>query len=172
MGIRIVVMGVSAAGKSTVGRLLADRLGLPFRDADDLHPASNVRKMAAGAPLDDADRAPWLDAVGAELEAATTGIVMACSALKHSYRDRLRAAAPSTVFVHLHGSGDLLAARASARTEHFMPSSLLASQLAVLEPLAADEAGITVDVAGAPAEIVDRALLGLGPFVEAVTPRS
>ena len=172
MGIRIVVMGVSAAGKSTVGRLLAERLGLPFRDADDLHPASNVQKMAAGAPLDDADRAPWLDAVGAELEAATTGIVMACSALKRSYRDRLRAAAPSTVFVHLHGTGDLLAARAAARTEHFMPSSLLASQLAVLEPLAADEAGITVDVEGAPADIVDRALLDLGPFVEAVTPRS
>lgn len=172
MGIRIVVMGVSAAGKSTVGRLLAERLGVPFRDADDLHPASNVQKMASGTALDDGDRAPWLDVVGAELEAAPGGIVMACSALKRSYRDRLRAAAPSTVFVHVHGSDELLAARAAARTQHFMPPSLLASQLAVLEPLAADEAGITVDIAGAPAEIVDRALLGLRPFVEAVTPRS
>ena len=172
MGIRIVVMGVSAAGKSTVGRLLAERLGVPFRDADDLHPAANVEKMASGTALDDTDRAPWLDAVGAELEAASAGIVMACSALKRSYRDRLRAAAPSTVFVHVHGSDELLAARAAARTQHFMPPSLLASQLAVLEPLAADEPGITVDIDGAPAEIVDRALLGLRPFVEAVTPRS
>ncbi|RXZ48608.1 gluconokinase [Agromyces fucosus] len=171
MGIRIVVMGVSAAGKSTVGRLLADRLGLPFRDADDLHPASNVAKMAAGAPLDDADRGPWLHAVGAELEAAP-GIVLACSALKRSYRDRLRAAAPSVVFVLLHGSVELLSARAAARTEHFMPPSLLASQLAVLEPLAAEETGITVDVAGTPTEIVDRAIAGLAPFLGAVTPRS
>ncbi|MFB6610469.1 gluconokinase [Agromyces sp. NPDC056379] len=172
MGVRIVVMGVSAVGKSTVGRALAERLGLPFRDADELHPASNVAKMAAGSALDDADREPWLDVVGAELEAATTGIVMACSALKRTYRDRLRDAAPSTVFVHLHGSDALLAARAAARIDHFMPASLLDSQLAVLEPLSADEAGITVDVDGAPTEIVDRAVAGLGPFLEAITPRS
>ena len=172
MGIRIVVMGVSAAGKSTVGRLLAERLGLPFRDADDLHPAANVAKMASGAALDDADREPWLDVVGAELEAATAGLVMACSALKRAYRDRLRAAAPSTVFVHLHGSRELLAERSGARSGHFMPSSLLESQLETLEPLAADETGITVDVAGTPAEIVDRAVAALRPFVESVAPRS
>ncbi|SIO26584.1 gluconokinase [Agromyces cerinus] len=172
MGIRIVVMGVSAAGKSTVGRLLGKRLGVPFRDADELHPAANVQKMASGAALDDADREPWLDSVGAELDAATTGIVMACSALKRSYRDRLRLAAPSTVFVHLHGSHALLAARAAARVDHFMPASLLDSQLAALEPLAADEAGITVDVSGAPAEIADRAATGLRPYSATITPRS
>ncbi|MFC9561570.1 gluconokinase [Agromyces sp. NPDC056965] len=172
MGIRIVVMGVSAVGKSTVGRSLAERLGVPFRDADELHPASNVAKMASGSALDDADREPWLDAVGAELDAAATGVVMACSALKRSYRDRLRHAAPTTVFVHLHGSDSLLATRAAARIDHFMPASLLGSQLAVLEPLAADEAGITVDVDGAPAEIVDRAVAGLDASAEAITPRS
>ena len=172
MGIRIVVMGVSAAGKSTVGRSLAEQLGLPFLDADELHPAANVAKMASGTALDDADRGPWLDAVGAELEASSTGVVMACSALKRAYRDRLRHAAPSTVFVHLHGSHELLAARAAARADHFMPASLLDSQLTVLEPLAGDEAGITVDVAGAPAEIVERAVIGLRPYVAAVTPRS
>ncbi|MGH3704754.1 MAG: gluconokinase [Agromyces sp.] len=172
MGVRIVVMGVSAVGKSTVGRSLAERLGVPFRDADELHPASNMAKMSSGSALDDADREPWLDAVGAELEAAVTGVVMACSALKHGYRDRLRDAAPSTVFVHLHGSDALLAARAAARVDHFMPASLLGSQLAVLEPLGADEAGITIDVGGAPADIVDRAIAGLGPYLEAITPRS
>ncbi|MFB9310880.1 gluconokinase [Agromyces hippuratus] len=165
-------MGVSAVGKSTVGRLLAERLGVPFRDADDLHPAANVAKMASGVALDDTDRGPWLDLVGAELQDSTTGVVIACSALKRTYRDRLRHAAPSTVFVHLHGSHELLAARAAARAGHFMPASLLDSQLAALEPLSIDETGITVDVAGAPAEIVDRAVAGLGPFFEAITPRS
>ncbi|KRC59095.1 gluconate kinase [Agromyces sp. Root81] len=172
MGIRLVIMGVSAVGKSTVGRSLAERFGVPFRDADDLHPASNVAKMASGVALDDVDRDPWLDLVGAELEASTTGVVMACSALKRAYRDRLREAAPATVFLHLHGSRELLAARAAARADHFMPASLLDSQLAALEPLATDEAGITVDVADAPAEIVARAVIGLRPFVEPVTPRS
>jgi gluconokinase len=172
MGVRIIVMGVSAVGKSTVGRSLAARLGLPFRDADELHPPANMAKMASGTALDDADREPWLDAVGAELEAATAGVVMACSALKRAYRDRLRRAAPATVFVHLHGSPELLAARAAARTDHFMPPSLLASQLAVLEPLGGDEAGITVDVSGDVGEIVDRAVAGLAQYVGSVTPRS
>src|SRR5689334_14636123 len=98
-------MGVSGSGKSTVGALLAARLGVPFVDGDALHPASNVAKMAAGIPLDDDDRAPWLDAVGARL--AQGGVVVACSALRRAYRDRLRDAAPAARFVLLHGNRDL-----------------------------------------------------------------
>ncbi|AWB94741.1 gluconate kinase [Agromyces badenianii] len=172
MALRIVVMGVSAAGKSTVGRALADRLGVPFRDADDLHPEVNLRKMTSGIALDDHDRGPWLDLVGAELQAANTGMVMACSALKRDYRDRLRDVAPSTVFLHLHGSAELLAARAAARSGHFMPLSLLDSQLATLELLAPDEAGCTIDVSGDTDEIVERALVALRPGIETITPPS
>ncbi|WP_353807514.1 gluconokinase [Agromyces sp. SYSU T00194] len=144
---RIVVMGVSAVGKSSVGAALAARLGVPFADADDLHPRANVEKMAAGVPLTDADRAPWLDLVGDALAASDDGLVMACSALRRTYRDRIRSRAPETVFVHLHGDPEMLAARAAARTGHFMPPALLASQLATLEPLAEDEPGVAVDVA-------------------------
>lgn len=144
---RVVVMGVSAAGKSSVGIALADLLAVPFVDADDLHPPANVAKMAAGTPLDDDDRAPWLDVVGAVLAAAPGGLVVACSALRCAYRDRLRALAPDAVFVHLHGDEAMLAARAAARAGHFMPPALLASQLATLEPLAPDEAGFVLDVA-------------------------
>lgn len=151
----VVVMGVSAAGKSSVGRELADALGLPFVDADALHPPANVEKMARGEALTDGDRWPWLDAVAARLaEASPPGIVMACSALRRTYRDRLRAGAPSTVFVHLTGSPELLAERAAARTDHFMPPELLTSQLDTLEPLAADEPGTTIDVAAPVAAIV------------------
>lgn len=154
---RVVVMGVSAAGKSSVGIALAALLGVPFADADDLHPPANVAKMASGVPLDDADRAPWLDLVGRALADAPTGLVVACSALRRSYRDRLRAAAPGVVFVHLHGAPDLLAARAAARAGHFMPPALLESQLATLEPLAPDEAGIVLDVAASPDAIAAEA---------------
>lgn len=144
----IVVMGVSAAGKSSVSAALATRLGVPWHDADDLHPAVNVEKMAAGIALTDDDRWPWLDAVGAELAAgeAAGGVIVACSALRRVYRDRLRAAAPGTVFVHLTGADALLAERAAARVDHFMPATLLASQLATLEPLQPDEAGVALDV--------------------------
>ncbi|GLI27820.1 gluconokinase [Agromyces rhizosphaerae] len=143
-----VVMGVSAAGKSSVGRAIAARSGAAFADGDDLHPAANVAKMARGEPLDDADRAPWLDEVGATLARhGDDGIVVACSALKRAYRDRIRRAAPATRFVFLSGTPELLAERAGARTGHFMPPALLASQLAALEPLAPDEAGVTLDIA-------------------------
>jgi gluconokinase len=141
----VVVMGVSGSGKTTVGAALAHALGLRFVDGDALHPAANVAKMAAGIPLDDADRAPWLDAIGAVLAAGP--VVVACSALKRIYRDRLRAAAPSLQLVFLDGSPELLASRMSHRPGHFMPTSLLDSQLATLEPPTPDEHPLTVDVA-------------------------
>lgn len=143
---QIVVMGVSAVGKTRVGQGLSAGLGVPFVDADDLHPAANVAKMTAGAPLTDEDRWPWLDLVGGALATDSDGAVLACSALRRAYRDRIRARAPETIFVQLSGSPQLLAERAAARTDHFMPPSLLASQLALLEPLEADEAGFSIDV--------------------------
>lgn len=144
-------MGVSGTGKSTIGAALARELDLPFVEGDDLHPEANVAKMAAGIPLTDADRAPWLDRVAAQLERP---VVVTCSALKHAYRDRLRAAALDVVFVYLHGTPELLAARMSHRAGHFMPPSLLASQLATLEEPTSDENAIAVDVALTPEQIV------------------
>lgn len=151
----VVVMGVSGSGKSTVGAALADALGVPFTDSDGLHPAANVAKMTQGIPLTDADREPWLDAVGARLAEHTgTGLVVACSALRRAYRDRLRSHTPSTVFVHLSGDAAVLAERMGGRSGHFMPTALLDSQLATLEPLAADEAGTTLDIRRPVDEIV------------------
>lgn len=155
--VHVVVMGVSAVGKSSVALAVAERLGVPMRDADDLHPESNVAKMAAGTPLTDDDRWPWLDLVGESLASADGGAVMACSALRRAYRDRLRAACPDVLFVHLTGSPELLAERAAGRVGHFMPPALLASQLATLEPLEADEPGAAFDVAVSVAEIADAA---------------
>jgi gluconokinase len=143
----IVVSGVSGSGKSTVGQALADRMGLPFRDGDDLHPKANVEKMHAGIPLDDDDRRPWLLRVGGWLADHPAGGVIACSALKRSYRDLIRAEAPDAWTVQLVGDQDLIGTRQAARTGHFMPPSLLPSQFATLEPLGDDEAGLTVDVA-------------------------
>lgn len=148
----VVVMGVSGSGKSTVGAALADALGLRFVDGDALHSAANVAKMAAGIPLDDADRAPWLDAIGAVL--ADGPVVVACSALKRAYRNRLRAAAPGLQLVFLDGSPALLASRMTSRPGHFMPTSLLDSQLATLERPAPDEHALTADIAQPAAEIV------------------
>jgi gluconokinase len=151
----VCVMGVSAAGKSTVGSSLADALGVAFVDADDLHPETNRLRMAAGIALTDEDRWPWLDAVGARFRShRRTGLVVACSALRRAYRDRLRAAEPDVVFVHLAGSRELLVARARARTGHFMPPALLDSQIATLEALAEDEAGLAADVAFPAGELV------------------
>lgn len=159
---QVVVMGVSGSGKSTVGAALARRLGVPFGDADDLHPPANLAKMSAGIPLDDTDRGPWLAAVGAWLEERSEqGGVISCSALKVAHRDRLRAHAPQAVFVHLHGSREVIARRQADRPGHFMPTSLLDSQFDALEPLGSDEAGFVIDVAqGVDAivqEYVDRA---------------
>lgn len=157
MHTRAVIMGVSSCGKSTVGALLAERTGLPFRDGDDMHPDANVTKMAAGHALTDADRKPWLESIGEYLAHAEDGAVVGCSALKRSYRDIIRAAAPDTVFIHLAGSYDLLKARMSRREGHFMPVSLLDSQFDTLEQLEDDEAGITLDVVASPAQLAEEA---------------
>jgi gluconokinase len=140
-----VVMGVTGSGKSTVGVALARRLGVPFADADDFHSPANVAKMSAGLPLDDADREPWLRAIGEWLAArAGTGGVAGCSALKRAYRDILREHAPDVFFVHLHGDRETVRRRVAGRPGHFMPSSLVASQFAALEPLGEDEHGVVL----------------------------
>ncbi|MEU6658655.1 gluconokinase [Streptomyces sp. NPDC046821] len=154
----IVVMGVSGVGKSTVGQLLAQRLALPFLDADELHPAANRAKMAAGRPLDDADRLPWLLALADRIREATDsgrGGVLACSALKREYRDLLRDAGAHVWFVYLALDRTSAARRGARRTGHFMPPRLEDSQYAALEPLEPDEAGMTVDAAAAPRTIVE-----------------
>jgi carbohydrate kinase (thermoresistant glucokinase family) len=161
----IVVMGVSGCGKSTVGELVARQLQVDFLDADDLHPASNKAKMAGGTPLTDEDRWPWLAKVGAAMKAETDAgrsVVVACSALRRTYRDALRQAAAGPVFfVHLHGTRELLASRLAARQGHFMPTTLLDSQLATLEPLADDEQGAVLDIADNPQRLVDTAVAAL-----------
>ena len=145
-------MGVSGSGKSTVGAALARRLGVPFADADTFHPPANITKMAAGTPLTDDDRHPWLDAVGQWLAVHDDG-VMSCSALKRRYRDQLRSHCPRIEFLHLTGSPELIARRQTGRPAHFMPSSLLESQFATLEPLGPNESGMSLDV-GQSVEVV------------------
>jgi gluconokinase len=158
----VVIMGVTGAGKSTVGTLIAERLGLPFNDADDFHPPANIAKMSSGQPLTDEDRWPWLDAIGAHLAAHRGGgAVVTCSALKRVYRDRLRAAAPALRFVHLRGDMALVAARQAARQGHFMPASLVASQFATLEEPGPEERVIALDVAATPEALADAAIAAL-----------
>ncbi|AOP50150.1 gluconokinase [Streptomyces lydicus] len=158
----IVVMGVAGTGKTTIGPLVAAELGVPYAEGDDFHPPANIAKMSAGVPLDDADRGPWLDAIGAWAHGrAGRGGVVSSSALKRSYRDRLRAAAPGAVFLHLTGDRALIEARMTERKGHFMPTALLDSQFATLEPLGDDEAGVAVDVSGTPREIAARAVAAL-----------
>jgi gluconokinase len=145
----VVVMGVSGCGKTTTGEALADRLGWPFEEGDRHHLPESVRKMAAHIPLEDADRWPWLEALSALIrghEAAGESSVLACSALRRSYRDLLRTGAPHVRFLHLHGSREVLQARLDARKGHFFPPDLLASQFATLEPLGPDEDGVVVDL--------------------------
>ncbi|MFE7859529.1 gluconokinase [Streptomyces sp. NPDC057403] len=158
----VVVMGVAGTGKTTIGPLLAARLGVPYAEGDDFHPQANIAKMTAGVPLGDDDRWPWLDAIGAWAHGrAGLGGVVSCSALKRSYRDRLRAAAPGVVFVHLAGDRALIEDRMSHRQGHFMPTALLDSQFATLQPLERDEAGVAVDVTGSPEQITERAVKAL-----------
>lgn len=151
----IVVMGVSGSGKSTVGAALAQRLRVPFADADDLHPEANIAKMSRGEALDDHDRYPWLERVGAWLAEHPDGGVMSCSALKRKYRDQLRHHAPGTEFVLLAGNREVIERRQASRPGHFMPASLLTSQLATLEPLEPDEGGLVLDVNQSVDEIVE-----------------
>jgi gluconokinase len=155
----LVVMGVTGTGKSTVAGLLARRLGWDLEEGDDLHPEANVAKMRAGQPLTDEDRWPWLDRVGAWVRAharsGTPGIIT-CSSLKRSYRDRLRG--PGVVFVHLAGTREEIQARLDRRRNHFMPSSLLDSQLQTLEPLGPDERGVVIALRGRPRDEVRRVL--------------
>jgi gluconokinase len=147
-------MGVSGSGKTTVGAQLAGRIGLPFIDGDDLQPVANKQKMAAAIPLDDADRAPWLDAIAAAL--VREPVVVACSALKRCYRDRLRKASADVKFIYLAGSPKVLEQRLGARSHEFMPPALLESQLAILEPPASDEDALSIDIGLSPHAIVDR----------------
>ncbi|MGM7699523.1 gluconokinase [Microbacterium sp. A84] len=154
--VSIVVMGVQGIGKSTIGSLLAERLGVPFIDGDDLHSEQNIELMAAGTALTDDNREPWLHAVGAALveRAASGGVVVACSALRRSYRDLIREHDPEAYFVDPWGAVELVRERVSARTHEYMPPALLQSQYDTLEPLAADEHGIRVSVIATPQAIV------------------
>jgi carbohydrate kinase (thermoresistant glucokinase family) len=147
----IVVMGVSGSGKTTVGRLLAQRLEMPFVDGDDLHSLANKKKMADGIPLQDADRLSWLYAIAEVLAGRPT--VLACSALKRRYRDILRDAAPNLRLVYLSGSKTLLAQRLAARSHEFMPPRMLESQLQTLEPPQAEEKALTLNIESPPGEI-------------------
>jgi gluconokinase len=157
----VVVMGVSGSGKTTIGRLLAQRLECEFLDADDFHPASNVAKMASGVPLEDADRWPWLGRLNEELhrrERRGRCAVLACSALKQAYRDRLGAGLARLELVYLRANAELLRARLADRTHRYMPASLLESQLATLEPPAR---AIAIDAAQTPERCVELAAAAL-----------
>lgn len=154
----LVVMGVSGSGKSTIAAAVAARTGALFLDADDFHPPANTAKMAAGTPLTDDDRWPWLAAVGDEIArraASGTTVVMACSALKRSYRRVIQERGGDVCFAHLDGSRELLAERIGGRAGHFMPATLLGSQLVALERLQPDEPGFVVDVGRTPDDIAD-----------------
>ena len=160
----LVVMGVSGVGKSSVAEELVERTGSVFVEGDDLHPEANRTKMAGGTPLDDADRWPWLRRIASwigEQEAAGRDAVLTCSALKRGYRDLLRDGHPSVRFVHLLASRELLQQRVDDRRGHYMPPSLLASQLATLEPLDPDEPGFGVDTARSAADVATEVLARL-----------
>jgi gluconokinase len=155
----IVIMGVQGSGKSTIGAALASRLGVPFIDGDSLHPTANKEWMACGRALSDAQRLPWLQKVGERLASgAGTGIVVACSALKRSYRDVLRQQAPTLLTVFARGDLDLVYSRISVRRHEYMPKSLLRTQFDDLEAPGFDEPGLTVDITSTPEQIVDQVI--------------
>lgn len=154
----VVVMGVSGSGKSTVAKMLADRMGWGMVEGDDFHSSENKAKMASGTPLTDADRIPWLEAIRDYLNRQPSNMVVTCSSLKKSYRDILRTARGRVRFLHLHGSPTVLAERMRNRPGHFMPPALLVSQLETLELLQPDEDGTVVDIEQSTEEIVDEAL--------------
>jgi gluconokinase len=157
---RAVIMGVSGCGKTYVGTALAGAVGASFLEGDEFHPPENIALMSGGRPLDDAHRAGWLDAIGvrvAETAQAGHGVIASCSALKRVYRDRLRRLNPGLVFLYLAIDKETARRRVAGRKGHFMPASLVDSQFATLEPLAADEAGITLDGALPREQLVERA---------------
>jgi gluconokinase len=161
----VVVMGVSGSGKTTVARALATAMGWQFAEGDDFHPAANVAKMRSGHPLTDEDRWPWLEAVGAWIgarESAGESAVVSCSALRRAYRDVLRRDRPDVRFLHIVVSSEVIHDRMEHRADHFMPASLLASQLATLEPLQPDEPGVVVTNEGTATDVLDRGLVALG----------
>jgi carbohydrate kinase (thermoresistant glucokinase family) len=158
---KIVVMGVTGCGKTTVGAALAEALGIEFIDSDDLHPESNKKKMSSGTPLTDSDREPWLQEVSKTLQSHES-IVVACSALKKSYRSTILAGAPTTKFTHLSGSRELIFARLSERFHHFMPIGLLDSQFQTLEPLDHTETGKVFEISKPVDEIVNEVILWIG----------
>jgi gluconokinase len=163
---RVVVMGVSGAGKSTVGAQLARRLGVPFADADEFHSTENIAKMAAGKPLSDEDRWSWLDRIGRWLEErSATGAVATCSALRRQYRDALRAHVADAWFLYLDGNIAVIKTRVAHRPHHFMPAALLDSQFDTLEPPQPDEQAVELDTSCRPDEIVDEFLdhIRIGP---------
>jgi gluconokinase len=158
----IIVMGVAGTGKTTVGALLAGRLGWRYAEADDFHPAANVAKMAAGEPLTDEDRAPWLAAIGRwidERAAEATPGVVSCSGLRRAYRDQLREGRPQVRLVFLEGSRELITRRLAARHGHFMRVEMLDSQFAALEPPQPDEDVTEVSIDATPEQIVEEILL-------------
>jgi gluconokinase len=160
----VVVMGVAGSGKTTIGRMLAERLGVAYAEADSFHPPANVAKMAVGQALDDADRHPWLAAIAdwiqARARAGEAGVV-SCSALKRRYRDRLRKAHAGVWFLHLDATPDLITERVADRRGHFMPASLADSQFQTLEPLGPHEAGTVIDASAPPEEVTRAALARL-----------
>jgi gluconokinase len=151
----VVVMGVAGSGKTTVGSALAARLGVPFADADSFHSPAARAQMAAGHPLDDLDRAPWLETLAGWLRSQPRGAVLACSALKRRYRDVLRTGSADLCFLHLIGDPGVVTERVGDRPDHYMPVTLVQSQYEALEPLAADERGVEIDLTLAPEQIID-----------------
>lgn len=169
---QIVVMGVSGCGKSTVGLLLARACGVPYVEGDDLHSPENVERMRSGTPLTDEQRRDWLELIAqrlAQAAARSDGVVVSCSALKRAYRDILRRGAPDLRFVHLHGDPALLARRTAQRVGHYMPASLLGSQLAILEPPGSDERAMVFDIALAPEVVVGQVMARLQQGTGAAT---
>jgi carbohydrate kinase (thermoresistant glucokinase family) len=160
----IVVMGVSGSGKTTIAKMMASRLGLPFRDADSFHPPANIAKMSAGQPLNDADRAPWLAAIAAWIggfRREHACCVVTCSALKRAYRDAIRGGHDDVLIVYLRGDMTLIHDRMAERKHHFMPLELLASQFTTLEEPTPDEHALVVSIDATPTVITERALEGL-----------
>lgn len=162
----VVMMGVTGTGKTTVAQAMVDLLGWRFAEGDDLHPPANVAKMTGGQPLTDEDRRPWLERVAdwiGQCEVAKVDGIVTCSALKRSYRDVLRQGHPSVFFCHLTAPRELLEERLRDRKGHYMPASLLDSQLSTLEPLGPDEPGVVVSDDGSTGEVLARVLAALGP---------